>query len=260
MSSRGLKVAIFLYNFSGLLNHTFKNSRFSFSKVKILINFTNLVSSLFIIYIFSTNKYLNNQVFRSATSQFKELSTFFRVSSVTAVSLLHLSGTVFNLNTKMSALKVNDFLNKAVNFKCTEKTLKNFEKRFLRHTVVICIIYGAVTFLKFLAITKFGFTYFLIFLVFVYPTLIGLGFATFVKGFEIFVVELLHELEDAIVINCSKNDKGFEQNLIVRHGQIHKLVEDFNHTFGDLLTTVLCTLTILIVLYVSCMNNIFGCK
>lgn len=210
---------------------------------------TTLTFSLVVIYIFSSNQRLNEEVFRSATVQFKELSTFFRVSTVIAISLLHLSGTIFNISTRIKAGRIKRFLNQALSLKVRKKTIERFKIKCLKHSVIICVLYYAAQFLKFLAITKFGFTYFLVFLIFLYPTIIALSFVTFVKGFEIFVVELLKELEKAIGTNDKKQDTG--QTMLVRHNQIYKLVENFNDTLGNHLTAVTCNITMLIVLFVS---------
>lgn len=208
------KLAIFLHNVSGFLNHNFKNNRFSVSRVKMLLSFFLLVSSLFVIYIFSTNRRLNEKVFRSATSQFKELSTFFRLSTVITVFLLHLSGTFFSLSSRLIAQKVEIFLNHAISLRPNKKCYKKFRKSCLQQTAVVCVLHCAVTFLKFLAITKLRFVYFLVFLIFLYPTCVALSFVTFVKGFEIFVCELLKDFEKAIVINNKSDKKDFELEIL----------------------------------------------
>lgn len=210
---------------------------------------TALAFSLVVIYIFSTNKRLSEEVFRSATAQFKELSTFFRVSTVIAVSLLHLSGTIFNLCTRMIAGKMGSFLNHALSLEVSKHTVERFRRKCLWQSIIICILYCAIVFLKFLAITKFRFTYFLVFLVFLYPTCIALSIVTFVKGFEILVVEVMEEIEKAIKMNNKK--QNFGQAILVRHNQIFKLVESFNDTFRNHLTALTCSITVLIVLYVS---------
>lgn len=251
MTKRGLNVAIFLHNFSGFLNHNYKNNKFSVSKVKMLVNSALLIFSLIIIYIYSTDKRLNEHVFRSATKQFKELSTFFKVSTITAVSLLHLSGTLINLSTKILAGRMEFFLNQALSLKLSNTHFRNFKTKCLRQTVVICCLQWIANFFKFLAITKFGFSYFLIYLVFLYPTCIALSFATFIKGFELFLIELMTELENAIKLNNKNKKKNFGQIVLARHEQIHRLAENFNGMFGNHLTMITCTITLLTVLYVS---------
>lgn len=252
MAARWLSFAIFLHNLSGFLNHDFKKNKFSISKFKMCASITTLSFSLVVIYIFSTNKRLNEKVFRSATVQFKELSTFFRVSSVIAVSLLHLSGTIFNLCTRMIAGKIGKFFNGALSLEVSQESIKRFKTKCLWQSTIICILYCAVIFIKFLAITKFGFTYFLVFLIFIYPTSIALSIVTFVKGFEIFVAEVMEELKKAIEMNNKK--QNFGQAILVRYNQIFKLVESFNYTFGNHLTALTCSITVLTVLFVSWTN------
>lgn len=236
------RFAYFFYNFTGFYCFKFENSQFKISRVKFFFNLFRLTSSFLIAAIAMIILSGAKEIIRQDLVSLPVFSDFTRFSLLVGVALQQSSAFVLFFSQALKLSKIASFLNKCQVISPKHEFLEIFEQNVTQHFKVLFFIMIPLTTLKYTAMMIPSAWSFLVFLSFMYPAATILGFFSFVKNFENFIIACLKELESEVE-DCF--------SLISKYKKLYGVSKAFNDAFGNQLTLMTCFVTATIVVGVS---------
>lgn len=250
------------YNFTGLLCIKHKNGSYEISHPTAFLNILKLFSSsLFVIFILS-NIDIKQKVFLKYVNDLSKLSQFSKMTIQFTAFYFHYITVVLFIKQFAHRHEMKDLLNEALKCKMSEKYLRRFAK-LCQSSVKLGIFSCIVIMMKFFSLMNPSFLNFLIFFVFIFPSIFSLAIVSFVKSFENFVVVSLQKLNDELKVWTSEEGRSQFSDIEIylrfshQHQELFGFVNKFNKAFGMQMTTLTNSLTILTIFLVSFVVNVF---
>lgn len=235
------QLLISFFNYSGLFCFQLKNGKFEISNFKAATNLFKMLFS-YVLTILITQVYRGKyEIFRVNIVAFPNFSVFSKIVLIASGVLITHTGIVLTIVHFGKRHAFRNLLNEALSCNLKPAYLIRFEKACFRSFAAIGVLIPTIMFLRFYSLMYLTALNFLIFLVFVYPFILLLGFICFVKIFEKFIVTSLEEIDEDLK-NIRNHDRqlGFENFLMLskKYQKLHDLAENFNTAFGSQVTVM----------------------
>lgn len=244
------------YNFTGLSCLKFSNGVYEISHLSAFINIVKIITCLILIYFVSSSIELQRILFRHVFIVMPDFSYFSKMSINFAAACVHYFSSVLFIHQFVRRHGMKRFMNNAL--------FRNMNQIYLRRFIRLCVstlrlalCTVVVTFIKYLAIINPSFVNFLVYLVYIFPSIIALGFVSFVKNFESYVVVSLQKFDEELKQVTCREARRFYSDIEIylrfsyKYQKLFDFVNEFNDLFGHQMTIQTNALTIITILLVS---------
>lgn len=258
------RFALFFYKFSGLFSLKFKDGRFEVSKRLMFINFFRMVFCVSFIAFVLVGSMEEYELFRKEFVSLPNLSEFSVISHCIATFLVHFTQSILFLFQLFKQPQLKIFSSQCLNMKLGGKHFTVFEEKLAKHFKILAVIFLLLMTLKYFTMMILTICSVPVFLVYIYPIVSFMGFVSFVKNFENYVLaslkEFQNDLKELLIFGsqCRQVHIAIYLKLAKKYQKLHDLVEMFNKSFGFKLTVITCLITATIVFSVSPATNNVG--
>ena len=250
MSTFRVRCALQFYNFHSILNLKLKNENFEVSKIVTISNLLKFPACIIISILVSfpsETQLLNDEI------AIVKSSKFVTVSQIVVVFFHFFYFTLLCLIQILNRHKTMKLVNKAFELKMKKEFQYQFIKNCARHFLNLFLILVVLSIFQYCFIFKLSWQSAILMIIGIHQNLIILGFVTFSKNFEEFVVALLNELRSDLKLKLHENN----QIYLKRHQEVYDLAEQFQTCFGLQFTVFTCFFTFNCIFSVS-MNSKFN--
>lgn len=252
------------YNFTGISCLKFANGAYEISYFAAFVNILKLLLCIVTIFFISSSIEIQRKLFREVIIDIPKFSNFTKMSITFTAAYLHYISSALLICQLIHRQGMKEFMNNALFFKMNGI----YFRRFMRLSVGslrLTLFTFVGTVMKYYSIMNPSTINLLVYLVYIYPSIVGLGFVSFVKNFENYVIILLQKFDDDVKLVTSRTPKRFHGDVGIylkfseQYQKLFDFVNEFNELFGKQMTYITNSLTVVSVLIVILIRkpNIF---
>lgn len=191
------------------------------------------------LFTFFTSMKYQAKIFKPVLVRLDSFSTF-AVFSVTIVVFLH-QVVVFSLYILFLIKRhaIQNFLNNAAKICPSQKYFLIFKYCCIKNSSVIAFVFLLTEAVQYFGSFNVNLSTFFVMIIYTYPFVMIFAFASFTKAVECFFSSILREFRDKLNEKIKSTDKKhlkYCENLSVKYKEIHDLSNQFNDTFGLIVT------------------------
>lgn len=254
MSKTSRNLALCFYKYTGMLSIRFENGSFTTSKLLAFLNFFKLILCLSISLFATLLPVEEFNLFRFDIYEMPQLSKFSLLAHWISFSLLRLTPCVLLVMQVWNLEKMEIFLNECLSIKLRARCSTLFERSCVIHFKLLGGLIVSLHTTIFLGLMIPSVLGVVVFYFYMYPTFIVMGFVSFLKNFEHFIVTAMYEIkldlgEFESLSHYSKIGKYLK--ISRKYEKLNKLLEKFQDAFEPQLTFVTCSCAAAIIFKVS---------
>lgn len=252
MPRKTLKSATLVYNVLGILSLRSYKKSFKVSKLLAWFNVTKICLVYFLTFALLTNQQLRRIIFNFNMSDSKIYSLFVQFTSFASNQIPKIVALLLCLVQFKKRQEISDFFNQMNVVKFGEDLSKKLRSLFWTYLMWRLLIFTAITTAQFAAKFKFSTIACVYAFTLLYPHIILGSTESILIFFENFLVIYLQDLRYTLESNLSKTvfDTEMFEKLAINCEKIFALNESFHKSFGNQLTIMTCSATILTTLQV----------
>lgn len=232
------QLALIFYNFSSVLCLRFENGRYQVSKWQAILNLIKF--PIVSIFVFYTSFNYMAEIFQPSLVRLDSFSAFAKFSVTIVVFIQEAIFISLYILFFLKRHDVQNFMNNAVRICPKGKHLQNFRRLCIQNSLIIASIFFLGEVVQYFGAFNVSFATFLISIVYSYPFIMLFAFASFTKAAESFISSVLIEFRHHVTEEVKFGDKNKLkkcEKMSVKYKEIYDLSNQFNDTFGLIITS-----------------------